>query len=146
MLEVITTKLIPLVVAGMIALTPIHFTSKIQKDNNATITDKSNDNSTTINDKTNQQTTKIVTTREGFKGVVLDGKVFEVPYKHITTVEKTYHEKGNEQEKQERSNDKKQEEKSVVTEDVPNIKTTIISKVVDGGQWVVNKIWRTVRP
>lgn len=147
MLEMpIVTKIIPIAIAGLIAVTPIADVAKITKDSNTTTNEKGSDNQTTVNDKTNQQTTKIVTIREGFKGVILDGKIFEVPYKHVTTVEKTYHEKEQEKGQQEKSSDNSQGTTSRSTEEVPSVQTTILTKITDSGKWFVQKIWQKVKP
>ncbi|MDF2499392.1 MAG: hypothetical protein K0Q77_106 [Anaerosporomusa subterranea] len=146
MLELpITFKVIPVIAAAIIALTPVYDVAKIQKDNSGNIVDKSNDSSTSANDKTSNQTTKIITIREGFKGVLLDGNVFQVPFYQKTTVEKTYVEKELENGQHNSISDKQQSSNSKSISDVPGQQTTIISKVVDGGKAIVSKMWQRLK-
>lgn len=140
----LASKVIPIAMAGFIALTPIADLAKINKESNTVIQDNGSNNQKTVNDKTNQQTTKIITIREGYKGVILDGSIFEVPYYNKTTVEKTYHEKEQEQGQQDKSNNSWQSTTTRSSEDVPD--KTIFTKIINGGKVVVQKIWQKVRP
>jgi len=141
----VVPQLIPLIIAGLVAIAPIAHINVANKDNYNSMYDKTTDNSKITNDKTNSATTKIVTIREGFKGVVQDGQIFQVPFYQKTTVEKSYTGREEELGRQEQIANKQQDANTHEVEEQPSAVGTVFNGFISSSRAALSSVWRRVK-
>lgn len=126
-----------IIAAGVIALSPI--SPLVKPPLTLQPSEQQNEHITDTGQKKGERTTTTHTIREGFKGHFIDGQIVNIPYRHETTIEKTYNETIDT-----KDNANKQSYKESSEEGLEEKSFSITRKIYNGTKTIAKKIWKWI--